>query len=199
MDIAKTGIDSVDNVLGGGVIDKGIIEFWGDEQAGKTGTAITIANSFQDVFYYDLDGTFPLELKETIANDHEGFNVIHIGTDNQWVDSLSIPYPDNSLLVFDPISVINPYIVSNYFGRIPKNVTTLMISHSNSLNKSPVESTAAMFCSQRLQFRYIDKILNKKDKKDVRGFRTAIKTLKNTVVPPRTEGVMEVYFGIGAK
>lgn len=196
--VNSTGIKSVDETLGGGVITNRIVEFWGDEQSGKTGTAISLAKSFEHVFFFDLDGTFPWELKETIAGRDDGFNVISVATNKEWIGALSIPFPDDALLVFDPISVINPYIVSNYFSRVPRNVTVLLISHSNSQNKSPIEATAAMFCSQRMQFRYIDKIIHKEDRKNVLGFRTAVKTMKNTLIPPRVESIMEVYFGTGA-
>jgi RecA/RadA recombinase len=195
----NVGIDSVDGILGGGVVNRGIVEFWGDEQSGKTGTAITAGNSFEHVFFFDIDGTFPWELKNTIAGSHERFNVIDIRSDEQWIDSMSISYPDNSLLVFDPISVISPYIVSNYVHKMPHNVTVIFVSHSNSRNNSPIDSTASMFCAQRMQFRYVDKILDKKDKKNVLGFRTQIKTMKNILIPPRVSSMMEVYFGIGAK
>jgi len=89
LNISPVGIKSIDEVLGGGVVKNGKIELWGDEQSGKTGTAMSCARSFDHVFFYDIDGTFPQELEKLILHDHPSFNVIGLLSDKDWIRTLN--------------------------------------------------------------------------------------------------------------
>ena len=199
-----SGIKAINIVTNGGLKEGSLIEIFGDEQSGKTGSLLTVSKKFESVIYFDMDNTFPHSIIPIIMKDSSHITKISLTSDRQWVDCLddSINFPPKTLLVFDPISVINPYLVSAYIGKIMQltssGKTVILVSHSNSLNRSPIHSTAAMFCSQRLEYRYIDKILRHEEKQPI-GFRTKIRAIKNASSSAMKTAIMEVYFDTGIK
>lgn len=71
----STGIEDLDNAIGGGIPQGRIIEIFGAESAGKTTLALWLAHLVEKALYIPTEGTFDTERALQMGNTKENFLV----------------------------------------------------------------------------------------------------------------------------
>lgn len=183
MSIIPTYMSSLNDVLGGGIPNKGLVEVFGDEGAGKTGMVLSLSQHVP-LFFFDLDGTFPEHLSNKLSRYDSIWRVSPPMKDANSILS-AIEGVSNITIALDPVAVIGQAemcrLIPPLCAMINNNsLCVIMVNHCNKNGKSVASSSLSLYATQRIEVRLESDIRKKvKGRMDSVGMKVSMRCIKD--------------------
>lgn len=151
---------NLNDALGGGLPETGMVELYGFEQSGKTSLALSMTAQHSNSFFMDLDGSFPywahqIQSRMFFSNYHLLFETDVLRDQLIEIITCICESINPPIIILDPIAVLGYKGIGTVLSAIsPLSAARLfiLINHAYQNDESVSSSSTSFHCCQRIRF-----------------------------------------------